>query len=162
EKRQDTGRAAAGADLAVLTSDSPGPEPPEAILEQLALGTLGTTGSQVVLEIDRAEAIRRAVTWARPGDVVLIVGRGHERHLRWGDRVVAFDDRGVALDALTGLGYGATHPDGATPSSARNPAPAAQREAGSARDTGDTPVEPASTEVTGARPPRRRRGDGAG
>lgn len=164
EKRQDTGRAAAGADLAVLTSDSPGLEPPEAILEQLALGTLGIAGSRVLREVDRAEAIRQAVTWARPGDVVLIVGRGHERHLRWGERVVDFDDRGVALDALGDLGYRATHPDGATPALAGDAAPDGARLApgSSSSDAGDSPVEPASTEVAGLRPRQRRRGDGPG
>lgn len=162
EKRQDSGRAAASADLAVLTSDSPGSEPPEAILEQLSLGTLGMPGSQVVCDVDRAQAIRRAVSWARPGDVVLIVGRGHERHLRWGDRVVAFDDRRVALNALRGLGYGAAHPDGATASLPRSAAGTGPRlETGSPQGADDT-VEPTGTEVVGSRPPWRWRGDGPG
>lgn len=130
-KRQDTGRVAASADLTILTSDSPGPEPPTAILEQLALGTLGVRGAQVVLEMDREEAIERAMAWGRAGDVVLMVGRGHETSLKRGEGVVDFDDRRVAAAALRRLGFTAAHPVGA----GGCPAPvdgSARRPAGSA------------------------------
>jgi UDP-N-acetylmuramoyl-L-alanyl-D-glutamate--2,6-diaminopimelate ligase len=159
-KRQDTGRVAASADLAVLTSDSPGPEPPLAILEQLALGTLGVTGAQVVQEVDRAAAIERALAWARPGDVVLIVGRGHERHLHWGDRVVSFDDRQVALDALHRFGWPAERPAGsAMVSVSRDGTRPGQR---GIRSGAETPTEPARGEVTGPFGPRHSGGDGPG
>jgi UDP-N-acetylmuramoyl-L-alanyl-D-glutamate--2,6-diaminopimelate ligase len=112
QKRQDTGGVAAAADLAVLTSDSPGPEPPGAILEQLWLGTLGVGRGQVLQEVDRARAIQAAVGWARPGDAVLIVGRGHETHLWRGGQLVPFDDRRAARQALARRGFPANHPAG--------------------------------------------------
>jgi UDP-N-acetylmuramoyl-L-alanyl-D-glutamate--2,6-diaminopimelate ligase len=53
-----------------------------------------------VIEPDRSLAIRRAVHEARPGDVVLVAGKGHERVQEIGGRTLAFDDRAQALEAL--------------------------------------------------------------
>ncbi len=50
--------------------------------------------------VDRREAIERAVDLARPGDVVLIAGKGHEKYQQIGDRVLPFDDGAVAQAAL--------------------------------------------------------------
>jgi UDP-N-acetylmuramoyl-L-alanyl-D-glutamate--2,6-diaminopimelate ligase len=99
-KRPLMGRAAAEhADVIVLTSDNPRGEDPEAIIDEVAAGA----GGAAVLEriVDRRAAIERAVELARPGDVVLIAGKGHERYQELaGGRTVPFDDVDVAREAL--------------------------------------------------------------
>ncbi|GAB2718972.1 UDP-N-acetylmuramoyl-L-alanyl-D-glutamate--2,6-diaminopimelate ligase [Kitasatospora kifunensis] len=104
-KRPETGRVAASADTAILTSDSPGDEDPRAIVEQMLVGVLDRPDGQVVLEPDRAAAIRLAITRARPGDVVLIVGRGHETTQQVAGRELPFDDRRHARAALAACGW---------------------------------------------------------
>jgi UDP-N-acetylmuramoyl-L-alanyl-D-glutamate--2,6-diaminopimelate ligase len=79
EERQQLGKLVGQvADLAILTTDNPKGDPPEEIARQLALGLEEARGSYE-LELDRKAAIRRAVQLAGPGDVVLVVGKGHER-----------------------------------------------------------------------------------
>lgn len=91
---------AAQADLAVVTSDNPHDEDPQAILRDIAEGIepapppLGYR-----LEVDRAAAIREAIAEARQGDVVVIAGKGHETKLV-GRTTVEFDDRVVASRAV--------------------------------------------------------------
>ncbi|MDA8391536.1 MAG: UDP-N-acetylmuramoyl-L-alanyl-D-glutamate--2,6-diaminopimelate ligase [Actinomycetota bacterium] len=104
-KRPRTGRVAATADLAVLTTDSPGREDPAHIAQELLVGTVDVPGRNVVIELDRAKAITFALANAGPGDAVLVVGRGHERSRHVGDQEVPFDDRQGAADALAGLGW---------------------------------------------------------
>lgn len=104
-KRPGTGRVAATADLAVLTTDSPGREDPERIVQELLIGTFDVPNRNVVVELDRAAAISRALRQAGPGDAVLIVGRGHERSRHVGDQEVAFDDRQWAAEALGEMGW---------------------------------------------------------
>ncbi len=99
-KRPELGRAAATADLAILTADNPGDELPEEIVAQLLAGTLDVPTKSITVELDRAAAIRMAVSEARPGDSVLIVGRGHEQSLRYGSRLVHLDDREEARMAI--------------------------------------------------------------
>lgn len=97
-KRPLMGRAAAeGSDRVFITSDNPRSEDPLAILADILPG-VGTHPH--VVEPDRATAIRRAIGEARPGDVVLIAGKGHEGTQQIGDALVAFDDRAVAAEAL--------------------------------------------------------------
>ena len=61
----------------------------------------GLTGHEAVeRHLDRADAINRAVSAARDGDAVLILGKGHERGQEFADRVVPFDDRLAAMSAL--------------------------------------------------------------
>jgi UDP-N-acetylmuramoyl-L-alanyl-D-glutamate--2,6-diaminopimelate ligase len=99
--------AGAGADLVIATSDNPRSEDPMAILADMAPG-LPTTA---IIEPDRAQAIHRAVLTAKPGDAVVIAGKGHEPWLIIGDRRIAFDDREVARLAIRGLfPDGSTHP----------------------------------------------------
>ena len=72
------GAAAAGlADVAVVTSDNPRSEDPDAIIEAVVAGVLAIE-SKLIVEPDRAAAISAALAAARPGDVVLIAGKGHE------------------------------------------------------------------------------------
>jgi UDP-N-acetylmuramoyl-L-alanyl-D-glutamate--2,6-diaminopimelate ligase len=96
QKRPMMGRAAATADVAVLTSDNPRSEDPAAILSAVAEGAHGP--AVLIEEIDRRRAIRRALEAARPGDAVLILGKGHELGQDFGTSVVPFDDRVVARE----------------------------------------------------------------
>jgi len=63
------------------------------------------TGVAYQVEPDRARAIAWALAEARPGDAVLIAGKGHEDYQVIGERRLPFDDRLVALDTLHRLGY---------------------------------------------------------
>jgi UDP-N-acetylmuramoyl-L-alanyl-D-glutamate--2,6-diaminopimelate ligase len=99
-KRAPMGRAAGDlADLVFLTSDNPRSEDPRAIADEVLVGLQGTS-AQVVVELDRRAAIQAALSAARPHDVVLIAGKGHETTQTIGARVHAFDDRAVAAELL--------------------------------------------------------------
>ena len=94
------GRAAGeGSDFVVLTSDNPRSEDPEAIMQDALPGLLAT-GTKFVAEPDRARAIRIAVEEARPGDIVLLAGKGHEKEQVLRDGAIPFDDVEVAADAI--------------------------------------------------------------
>jgi len=98
-KRPEMGAAAvAGADVAVLTSDNPRGEDPRAIIDDVLAGVEDRT--RVVVEVDRRSAIAAAVDLARPGDVVIVAGKGHEEAIEIGGRRVAFDDRLEAAAAV--------------------------------------------------------------
>jgi UDP-N-acetylmuramoyl-L-alanyl-D-glutamate--2,6-diaminopimelate ligase len=58
-----------------------------------------------IAEPDRATAIRRAIEEARPGDIIILAGKGHETYQVLKDRTIAFDDREVAREVLRGFGY---------------------------------------------------------
>ena len=100
-KRPLMGAALADADLAVLTSDNPRSEDPHAILDEVVAGV--PSSSHVVVEADRRAAIRRAVAAARPQDIVLILGKGHETGQQIGATRIPFDDREVAAEELRRL-----------------------------------------------------------
>ena len=105
-KRPKMGQAAGeGSDFAVATSDNPRSEDPLAILAEVEPG-LKAAGARYTVEPDRAAAIRVALEEARPGDVVLVAGKGHEKEQILADRTIPFDDAEVALSTLTQLGYG--------------------------------------------------------
>jgi UDP-N-acetylmuramoyl-L-alanyl-D-glutamate--2,6-diaminopimelate ligase len=99
-KRAPMGRVAGQySDLAVVTSDNPRNEDPLKIIQEIEVGLKeGTTPYTVVP--DRREAITRAITLARPGDVVIIAGKGHETYQIVGGNKYHFDDREVATEAL--------------------------------------------------------------
>jgi UDP-N-acetylmuramoyl-L-alanyl-D-glutamate--2,6-diaminopimelate ligase len=98
-KRPLMGAAAARlADLAIVTSDNPRSEDPEAILDEIEAG-MGEGAHE--RQVDRRAAIARAVELAEPGDVVVIAGKGHEQGQEFeGGRKEPFDDRVVAAEAL--------------------------------------------------------------
>jgi UDP-N-acetylmuramoyl-L-alanyl-D-glutamate--2,6-diaminopimelate ligase len=99
-KRPVMGRLASElADVAIVTSDNPRSEDPEAIAAEIVSGATG----EVEVELDRTEAIGRAVGLARPGDVVVIAGKGAEQGQEFADRTVPFDDRVAAKEALKAL-----------------------------------------------------------
>ncbi|MBF6621105.1 MAG: UDP-N-acetylmuramoyl-L-alanyl-D-glutamate--2,6-diaminopimelate ligase, partial [Patulibacter sp.] len=104
-KRPLMGRIAAQqADLAILTSDNPRSEDPEAILDEVQTG-MADARARVERIADRQAAIDRAVAEARDGDVVLIAGKGHEQGQSFVDRTVPFDDRDAARRALRAAGW---------------------------------------------------------
>ena len=91
-------------DLIVITSDNPRSEDPNRIIEEVQRGITPDTrrdSAQGLLTIvDRHTAIAKAIEVARPGDLVLIAGKGHEKYQVIGDRTLPFDDVAVARDAL--------------------------------------------------------------
>jgi UDP-N-acetylmuramoyl-L-alanyl-D-glutamate--2,6-diaminopimelate ligase len=99
-KRPLMGEAATRlADLSVITSDNPRSENPLAIIGEIEPGAR-RGGGRFVIEADRRAAIRLALREARPGDVVVIAGKGHETGQEFADRIIPFDDRIVAREEL--------------------------------------------------------------
>jgi UDP-N-acetylmuramoyl-L-alanyl-D-glutamate--2,6-diaminopimelate ligase len=90
-------------DVVIVTSDNPRSEPPEAILEEIQRGMNGGRKAERHAIVDRREAIARALEMARPGDAVVIAGKGHETYQVLRDRTIPFDDRQVARDVLSRL-----------------------------------------------------------
>ena len=103
-KRPLMGIAAAACDRVILTSDNPRTEDPLQIINDVTVG-LQKIEANYVVEPDRARAIERAVGEAKPGDTVLIAGKGHENYQIIGDTRIPFDDRDVARSALRSLGF---------------------------------------------------------
>jgi UDP-N-acetylmuramoyl-L-alanyl-D-glutamate--2,6-diaminopimelate ligase len=99
-KRPLMGRAAGElSDFVVLTSDNPRSENPDAILDEIE-PALKETGTGYAREVDRAAAIELAISEARPNDIVLLAGKGHEKTQTIGGVVARFDDVAVARAAL--------------------------------------------------------------
>jgi UDP-N-acetylmuramoyl-L-alanyl-D-glutamate--2,6-diaminopimelate ligase len=99
-KRPLMGRIASElADVAIITSDNPRSEEPEAIIAEILAGA-----GDAEVEADRREAIARAIGEAAEGDVIVIAGKGHEQGQQFADRTIPFDDREVAREALRRLG----------------------------------------------------------
>jgi UDP-N-acetylmuramoyl-L-alanyl-D-glutamate--2,6-diaminopimelate ligase len=100
-KRPMMGRALATADLAVVTSDNPRSEDPGTIIDEMTADL--PAAAPVTVEPDRRRAIAVALAAARPGDVVLVLGKGHETGQEAGGVVTPFDDRTVAAEELARL-----------------------------------------------------------
>lgn len=101
-KRPLMGRiGATRADRAWVTNDNPRSEDPASIAAEIVAGAAGL-GRSLAVELDRRAAIAAALDAARPGDLVLIAGKGHETTQTIGDRVLPFDDRAVARGLLVG------------------------------------------------------------
>ncbi len=104
--------AARLSDLVILTSDNPRSEDPEQIMDEVKRGIVmpadrtppnrqrAPKSTEYLAISDRKAAIERAVRDARPGDLVLIAGKGHEKYQVIGDRTLPFDDVEVARAAL--------------------------------------------------------------
>src|SRR5258708_16016554 len=104
-KRPLMGEAAGkGSDFVVLTSDNPRSEDPLAIINDAIIG-LQRSGVKYKTEPDRRAAIHLAINEARPGDIVLIAGKGHEQVQITNRGAAPFDDKVVATDVLRDLGY---------------------------------------------------------
>ena len=101
-KRPLMGRVVAeGADVAIVTSDNPRSEEPDAIVAEIRKGMRGS--AEIVVEVDRRAAIAIAIDQAAAGDVVVIAGKGHEQGQIFADEIVPFDDATVARQALEAL-----------------------------------------------------------
>ena len=105
---RDTGKrpqmaaiAEAGADRVIVTDDNPRRENGDAIVADILAGFARPDG--VVVERDRRRAITRAIGEARPGDIVLIAGKGHETGQTIGDQSYPFDDAEQASIAVAAL-----------------------------------------------------------
>ncbi len=85
------------ADFAIITSDNPRKEDPDAIIAEVEKGFRSDHYEKIT---DRAQAIRRAVEIAQPRDIVLIAGKGHEAYQEFADHTVPFDDIQVARRAI--------------------------------------------------------------
>jgi UDP-N-acetylmuramoyl-L-alanyl-D-glutamate--2,6-diaminopimelate ligase len=101
--------AARLSDLVIVTSDNPRSEDPERIIEEIRRGIVvpgdrtpprGQTVTPSLAIVDRRAAIEKAIRDARPGDLVLVAGKGHEKYQAVGDRTLPFDDVEVARAAL--------------------------------------------------------------
>lgn len=104
-KRPLMGEAAGrGSDFVVLTSDNPRSEDPPAIINDALVG-LQKTGVKYSVEVDRRKAITLAISEARPGDIVLLAGKGHEKVQVTREGAHPFDDVEVAREALRNAGF---------------------------------------------------------
>lgn len=96
EKRPLMGTVASKyADFIILTSDNPRSEDPEKIVQDIAKGI---KGEHYIIEIDREKAIRKAFESSKPGDIILIAGKGHEEYQEIAGKKVHFSDREVVLE----------------------------------------------------------------
>ncbi|MCW2637048.1 MAG: murE, partial [Blastococcus sp.] len=94
-------------DVLVITDDNPRSEDPAVIRAAMLAGALEVADQQraEVLEIgDRREALATAVRMARPGDTLLVAGKGHETGQEIDGQVHSFDDREVLREVLAGVG----------------------------------------------------------
>jgi UDP-N-acetylmuramoyl-L-alanyl-D-glutamate--2,6-diaminopimelate ligase len=103
-KRAPMGEAACEiADFSILTSDNPRTEDPREIIRQIEEGFPVGAQSRYQVIADRREAIERALDIARPGDSVLVAGKGHETYQEFADTVVPFSDREVIQEYFANL-----------------------------------------------------------
>jgi UDP-N-acetylmuramoyl-L-alanyl-D-glutamate--2,6-diaminopimelate ligase len=94
--------------LVIVTDEDPRSEDREAILDAIAEGAERAgrrRDHDLLLIADRRSAIERAVEMARPGDVVVLAGKGHERSIEMADGPVPWDEAAAARGALLALGY---------------------------------------------------------
>jgi len=101
-KRALMGRVAVElSELCVITSDNPRSEDPRAIIEMIIEGVRDTfPPERYTVVVERREAIKKALSEARPGDLVVVAGKGHESGQIFADRVIPFDDRQVVRECL--------------------------------------------------------------
>lgn len=97
-KRAEMGEIAQRrADVAIVTSDNPRSENPETIIDEIVAGM---RVGEYVRVVNRREAIAAALEMARPGDVVLLAGKGHETYQIVGSQKLDFDERAIVADLL--------------------------------------------------------------
>ena len=140
EKRPQMGEIAAKlCDLSIITSDNPRSEEPLVIIEEILQGTRKICRKEYtptgllnayenrgfVVEPDRKKAIRLGITAARPGDTVLIAGKGHETYQIIGDKILSFDDREEAAKVVSEINVQGSNesPSGNPKPATRNPQP---------------------------------------
>jgi UDP-N-acetylmuramoyl-L-alanyl-D-glutamate--2,6-diaminopimelate ligase len=112
-KRPAMGAVAARlADFAVITDEDPREEDAMAILREIAAGAEAEgarEGARYVCVVDRRRGVEAGIGMARPGDTVLLAGKGHEQSIVVGCEKLPWDDRRVARDVLASLGYTGGH-----------------------------------------------------
>lgn len=108
-KRPMMGAAAAERSrIVIVTADDPRKEDPAAIAEEIAAGAVSagkTRGKDLIIEPDRRAAIRKAFELARPNDIVLLAGKGHEATIAMQDGPQPWDEPAIAAQTLKELGY---------------------------------------------------------
>lgn len=98
-KRKDMGAIAEKyADISIVTSDNPRSEDPKDIAQQIVQGF--SSMQNLYVELDRKEAIRKALSLADKKDIILIAGKGHEMFQVFANQTIAFDDRKVIRELL--------------------------------------------------------------
>jgi UDP-N-acetylmuramoyl-L-alanyl-D-glutamate--2,6-diaminopimelate ligase len=95
---------AAGSDFVILTSDNPRSEDPDAIIAD-AMPGLKQSGVRYAVEPDRRKAVTLAIGEARPGDIVLLAGKGHEKVQITAQGEIPFNEVEIAVEALHAAGY---------------------------------------------------------
>ncbi len=91
------------ADIIAITSDNPRTENPQSIIDDIRSGLSTNSTKSIIIEADRKKAIEIAVDKAKINDIVVIAGKGHETYQAIGKKRIAFDDKEVALAAITSL-----------------------------------------------------------
>ena len=102
-KRGPMGEAAGRwCDWIMVTNDNPRTEDPKKIADAVVAGVMKTVSKSARVEmiLDRRQAIQAAVEEARPGDLILIAGKGHEAYEMIGNRLILFDDREIARSVI--------------------------------------------------------------
>lgn len=100
-KRPLMGEAASSlSDSAIFTSDNPRSEDPQTIIDEMCSGVAEFNRDRVTTIIDRGQAIATAIARAIPGEIVLVLGKGHETTQEFADSVIAFDDAEIVKRAL--------------------------------------------------------------
>ena len=105
QKRPLMGEVAAKfSDYIILTADNPRSEDPLAIAKEIETGILKAAPDlDYRINVDRGQAIKQAIALGQPGDVIIICGKGHETYQEFHDKIIEFDDRQVAIQALKEL-----------------------------------------------------------
>ena len=96
------------ADFSIFTNEDPRFEDAAEIIDQIAEGAVATgakRGRDFLTIVDRSEAIATAIEYAKPGDIVLLAGKGHERSIIWSGEKIPWDESAVARQALRAAGY---------------------------------------------------------
>jgi len=93
------------ADFTIITSDNPRTEDPDAIIRDIEEGIKQTGGLYTTIT-DRREAIKYALMNAKPKDIILLAGKGHETYIILKDKTIHFDEREVVRDILKELDSG--------------------------------------------------------
>ena len=102
-KRPRMGRVVSElADYAIITSDNPRSEDPQEIINNIKQGIRKTNYCVIP---QRSEAIKKTLSLARAGDIVLIAGKGHEDYQIIKDKVIPFNDREVVRECLKSMNY---------------------------------------------------------
>ena len=106
-KRSEQGKIAAKySDIVFLCDEDPRGEDPAAILEEIACGIKDKKREETLFLIpERPLAIRRALSLAKPGDLVILLGKGHENSIIYADKTISYDEINEAKNALAEMGY---------------------------------------------------------